>query len=58
MTAFSTSDDILRHIQDTDGNCGRACAQMMIAALTLAPASGANPAIINVLPTQAILAPG
>ena len=56
MTAFSTSDDILRHIQDTDGNCGRACAQMMIAALTLAPASGANPAIINVLPTQAILA--
>ena len=56
MIPFSTSDDILRHIQDTDRDCGRACAQMIIAALTLAPASGVNPSSISVLPTQAVLA--
>ena len=56
MTTYSTTDDILRHIQDNNNNCGRACAQMIIAALTLAPSSGTNPASISVAPTQATVA--
>jgi hypothetical protein len=56
MPTFTTTDDILRHIQDNTFNCGRTCAQMIISALTLAPTSGADPRTIAVVPTQATLA--
>jgi hypothetical protein len=56
MLTYTATDDILRHIQDNSFNCGRTCAQMIISALTLAPAAGTDPRTIAVVPTQATLA--